>query len=464
MKTNLGDGLTEASNMAGLTLGEASLTSLAMGSNDKMAITEDSKLTVSGTLSNENAENLVIENGAQLVSSSNNVQATVKKNISPYSQTPEQNDGWNLIASPITESFEPTATNGLLTNRYDLYTFDQSEELEWRNYESQNFTTIDNGIGYLYANNQSVSLAFAGELQVGDATVDIPLAYDNTVSARVKGFNLVGNPYAHNITSYASVNVAAQQGCFRMNETHTDLMPSEISVSDPLKPAEGFFVKATGENATITFNSQNRSEMRRTGNISLELAENGQATDRLIVKRQEDDQNLVKLSLRDNRTKLFAAKDKQELAIVVCNDNEQPFYFKTAKSGTYTLTVNINDMEVDYLHLIDNLTGNNIDLLATPSYTFDARPNDYASRFRLVFEPSADTEVGNDCFAFISDGVFVITNEGISMLQVIDMTGRMLSSETINNSISKPVTLSSGVYVLRLINGEQVKTQKIVVR
>jgi hypothetical protein len=39
-----------------------------------------------------------------------------------------------------------------------------------------------------------------------------------------------------------------------------------------------------------------------------------------------------------------------------------------------------------YLHLIDSLTGADVDLLTEPSYTFDAKTTDDASRFRLVFD------------------------------------------------------------------------------
>ena len=284
-----------------------------------------------------------------------------------------------------------------------------------------------------------------------------------TEGSNLPGFNLVGNPYAHNVTAYSTSNVA-EQGCYRMNPAMNELIVSEISENSPLKPAEGFFVLATGENASITFNGQTRSEVKRTGSINLDLSENGVTTDRLIVKRSEEDRDFAKLSLKDNRTKLFASKDKQELAIVVCNEDEQPVNFKTVKNGNYTINVTINDIEVSYLHLIDNLTGNDIDLLATPSYSFDARITDYASRFRLVFEPNEGQGTTNESFAFISEGAFVITNEGIATLQVVDMTGRVLSTETINGNFTKPITLSNGVYVLRLFDDDNTKTQKIVVR
>ena len=50
------------------------------------------------------------------------------------------------------------------------------------------------------------------------------------------------------------------------------------------------------------------------------------------------------------------------------------------------VTVNPEEVEFSYLHLIDNLTGNDVDLLATPSYSFEAKTTDYDLRFKLVFK------------------------------------------------------------------------------
>ena len=55
-------------------------------------------------------------------------------------------------------------------------------------------------------------------------------------------------------------------------------------------------------------------------------------------------------------------------------------------------------------------------------------------------------------------------NEGQATLQVIDLNGRILSSETVSGSVSKTINAVPGVYMLRLINGENVKVQKVVVR
>ena len=66
----------------------------------------------------------------------------------------------------------------------------------------------------------------------------MPLTYTN--GNKLSGFNLVGNPFVHNVTSYDGYNVA--DGCYRINDAKTNLIVSNISNENPLKVGEGFFV------------------------------------------------------------------------------------------------------------------------------------------------------------------------------------------------------------------------------
>ena len=318
----------------------------------------------------------------------------------------------------------------------------------------------------------STKLSFAGELENGSATINIPLSYTES-AGQLKGFNLVGNPFVHNVTTYGSTNVA--EGCYQLNEAKDDLIVSEIDEENPLKPAEGFFVKATDEGASITFNPGRGEAASRSGSIRVELSDNGKLIDRLIVKMEGEP--LQKLSLKEQRTKLFATQDHQEIAIVPCVGNEQPVNFKAAKNGEYTINVNTNGLEFNYLHLIDNLTGADVDLVPLlrgqgglneprqATYTFEAKTTDYASRFRLVFSVCGDADGDDAPFAFISNGNIIITAEtGDASLQVIDMLGRVLVCRDARRASAISITgMAKGVYVLRLIEGEKVRTQKIVI-
>ena len=102
--------------------------------------------------------------------------------------------------------------------------------------------------------------------------------------------------------------------------------------------------------------------------------------------------------------------------------------------------------------------------MTTIRYTFNARNDDYASRFRLVFSAEDNGENANANFAFFDGSQWIITNTGEATLQVVDVMGRVLSTETVNGNVSLNLNQTPGVYMLRLINGDNVKTQKIVVR
>ena len=437
---------------------DATVASMTISEGKSLTIPECRILTVSNNLENTISTGLVIEEGGQLIHGNAGVQATVEKSVTPY--TPGTKDGWHLVASSLVDNVCVDAVQNLLSNNYDLYYYDEPT-VYWINQEdaTNNFTELENGKGYLYGNNEEVTLEFAGELQNGSAMVEVSLSY--TSGSRLAGFNLVGNPYAHNVTSYTSENVV--NGCFVMNEAKDDLVVSEINEDNPLKPAEGFFVKATEEDASITFNPQSVDKTSPNGSIRVELAENDKLVDRLIVKTAEG-QSLEKFSLNDMRTKLFAQGDSQELAIVPCQGNEQPISFKASSNGQYTVAVNTDGMKFKYLHLVDNITGEDVDLLVDSTYTFEARTSDYASRFLLRFILSEGDASEQGSFVYFFKDKMVIANEGKATLQVIDLLGHILSSEQINGNCEKQITAAPGVYMIRLINGDDMKVQKVVVR
>ncbi len=453
-----------------------------LGLYNCLTVKNGATLTVTNFIYNSgDARNFIIEDGAQVYHPNAGAQATVEKNITAY--TPNSKNGWHLVSSPAIESFAPTADNGFLANEYDLYFYEESTH-HWRNHKPNgqyaNFN-IEPLKGYLYANNQDVTLVFAGNLCAGNAMVNVPLYYTPTAGI-LKGFNLVGNPFAHNVTGFTGSNVATE--VYRMNEAKDEVAVGTLSENNPLKPGEGFFVKATGDEASITFNSRatntERSLSLSKGRITLEVSENGLLVDRFILKR--DGAPLEKFTLNENSTRVYATEGAQDWAVAVIaseakqsSRTEQPVNFKAAKNGTYTLTVNVENMDLDYLHLIDNMTGADIDLvpllrgqggLRQPAtYTFTAKTTDYASRFRLVFNANdASTGSATDApFAYISNGNIIINGTGT--LQIIDILGKELVRKELSTLNSQLSTLNfvPGVYVLRLIDSNDVKTQKIVI-
>ena len=374
---------------------------------------------------------------------------TFTKEILAYDPDPEVRNHYYLIASPIGE-VDPEDVTDMLSNEYDLYYFDQSScdgLLEWVNYEGPDGDyNLLAGKGYLYANSEDVTLTFTGYPYEGDGEVTLTKDAD----VRFSGWNLVGNPFAEAAT-------IGNRAFYRMNGEGTEIEPATES---SIAPMEGIFVIASEDGETLTFSRETPNG--RGPMLVLNVVRNrGTVIDRAIVRFDNGDL-LPKFQLNPNSTKVYFPQDNQDYAVVNAGESgEMPVNFKGAANGTYTIGVNSQEVDFRYLHLIDNLTGADVDLLATPSYTFEANVADYASRFRLVFVCGSSTSTEN--FAFFSNGNWIVDNDGDAVLQVIDVTGRMLSSEPIDGCVSRRINAVPGVYMLRLVNGERVRTQKIVI-
>ena len=375
----------------------------------------------------------------------------IDKEISCYEDA-EGTDNYYLISSPVGAVDPEAVTNMVSPYAYDLYYFDQEQELEWINYKASAFNMIP-GKGYLYANagngeDPTVTLTFP---TTGTYDGDGVFPLDYVEGADFAGMNLVGNPY----NATATVTVTDDPDCqfYVMNAATGEVVSSEVSTVEPM---QGIFVKATAPGKQVTFTVGETGD--KVSKLSLNLLGNKGLVDRAIVNFGEG--SLTKFQIHSNSTKLYIPVDGEDYAVVSSAEmGELPVNFEAKKSGSYTLAVS-SELSFNYLHLIDNKTGADIDLLATPSYSFEAQTTDYASRFRLVFA----TGNSEDTFAFYSNGSFVINNEGEATVQVMDVTGRMLSSEAINGSASINVEGAAGVYMVRLVNGENVRVQKIIVK
>jgi len=373
----------------------------------------------------------------------------------------EEEDNWRFIASPLVENIVPTTVNNMITETpYDLYQFNQSAtDEEWQNYKANNFN-LTNGQGYLYANAEETNIIFKGNFNE-DETKDVELAYD--ANANLAGWNLVGNPFP--------VSAYANRSYYVMNEEGTAIEPVAVSMETAIPTCTGVMVKADNVGETVTFSKTALRGQENQGVLQIAVAQaetrGASMMDKAIVSFNSDDRLEKFVFIKDN-AQLYIPRGKDNYAIVNAEKTgEMPLNFEAKKNGSYTITVDAEMVDMDYLHLIDNLTGNDVDLLVEPSYTFESKTTDYASRFRLVF--SADDAGGDACvpgFAFINGNgnISILGIEGEATLQVMDVSGHVLSSETFSGSYEKKLNVAPGVYMLRLINGDDVKVQKIVVR
>jgi hypothetical protein len=350
-----------------------------------------------------------------------------------------------LIASPIGE-VDPENVTNMLSNSYDLYYFDQSPELEWINYygDDGNYNLVS-GKGYLYANSEDVTLTFTGFPYSGDG--EVTLTYD--ANAHFAGWNLVGNPFAQ--------EAFPDRDFYVMNTEGNEIQAAERNYVEPM---EGIFVVAEEDGETMTFSTE--VPEKGAALVMNVTCNRGTAIDRAIVRFGEKS-TLPKFMLNARNTKLCIPQDDKDYAVVSADSDmgEMPVNFKAAKNGTYTLSFSNEKVSFSYLHLIDNLTGVDADLLENPNYTFNAQTTDYATRFKLVFATGNATD---DNFVFFSNGKWVINNDGKAIVQVVDVTGRILKSEQIDGCYSMSIKAVPGVYMFRLLNGNDMKVQKVVVK
>ncbi len=397
------------------------------------------------------------------------VQVTVIKNIDAAENWTTASKGWYFIASPINSILSPTDVQGMITaddatvgHTFDLYKYVgnavtyEGDPIPWQNYRvhSTDFY-IENGAGYLYANLSDSELKFSGVTKAYNTS-------NNFVELQYDGWNLIGNPFAF--------NVSADRTFAALNE-NKDAVEYKDYQYDLIKPCEGIAVYGS-QGDKVYFQWVLPLPQSQSLNMVLTKANMRDAKhlDNVIVSFDEGE-GMPKFNFMEQDAKIYIPQDGKEYAIVHGgNQGVMPLNFVANENGEYAITVDVADVEMSYLHLIDNLTGADVDLLSTTSYQFAARKSDYVSRFKLVFSTNGVDEIsdGDDSFAYYDGSEWVIANpstdSGSATLQVVDMMGRVVSSETVSGNAVVSINQPAGVYVMRLLNGENVRVQKVVVR
>ena len=337
----------------------------------------------------------------------------------------------------------------MVSGNYDLFRFNQSADEEWENYKSEHsdFTTLEPGKGYLYAHDTQIDLSFTGTPYSGDG--EIELTY-NEDAPHFAGWNLIGNPFGE--AAYLENNYPF----YKMNTDGSGLITPGPNDDRRIKLMEGIFVQATDQIDKVTFV---RSYDGKRGNSEIALniiGSNNNVIDRAIVRLNEG-YTLEKFTLNENDTKIYFPMEDADYAIVNSNgEGTMPVNFKAARTGKYTLSVETEGIDMNYLHIIDRLTGEDINVLLDNEYSFIASQSDVADRFILSFNENGFNAGANETFAF-QNGNDVIVN-GNGELQVFDVTGRMVMNTQVNGV--QTINMPQGVYVFRL--NENI--QKMVVR
>ncbi|MCQ2319381.1 MAG: T9SS type A sorting domain-containing protein [Bacteroidales bacterium] len=440
-------------------------------------------LNVSGTMDNTEAENLVIEDGGQLITGSS-VTATAMKHIknTPASED-DQARSWYTISSPLAANTDVTGitnlipSDGITNQDYDLYRFNEVA-FSWENARPANgqnpdFTTIDKGIGYIYSNKATTDIAFAGNINVEDINVDLTLT-----TAKGNGYNLIGNPFMQNIT-LDDITTAPAEGLIVLDDKsdsfgladgfyvlNNDNTWGTKPMTGEIKPLQGFLVQAN-ESCKATISrpaSGSKGERSDEQNTNIEMiVSNASFKDNAYAMFGEGT-GLNKVSHRNAQAPmLYIPQGNEDFAIAFMNENTTvfPLNFKAMTTGNYSISLNATD-DIRSLVLIDNMTGVETNMLLEDSYSFIGSPADKENRFTVKLAISHnDGQSDSEHFVYQSGSELVINGEGT--LQIFDVLGRVVISEEVHGQTVNVGNLSTGAYIVRL-TGESVMTQKIVVR
>ena len=460
--TNNGSGSYTVTAPVGVVNGNIEANSISFTSTGYLIIEDGGTLTVP-TITNTTPIRLVLEEGGQIITNTE-VDATVKKNVASsfYYQSWGK---WYLISSAIKTPLIYDATNATTLSgegkpSYDLYRFNETAELQWENYrntEHDDFTTFENGRGYLYRNLEDHAIEMMGKLNVSSVSYDLSFSG----SGDFNGFNIIGNPYSHNIKKgdgQAIPNTYLEDNYYVLNtnEGKFDLTTDGTIIP----PLTGILVQANSA-STLTISkivaSASKDAKADDNNIWFTIS-NNEYEDRACVKFKEG-HGLNKIEhLNEEAPMLYIHHNGESFASVDMNHDVKAFdlNFEAKTFGKYTLSVKASG-EYGYLHLIDKVAGKDVDLLAENEYTFIGSSADNADRFIVRLEISENAE--NPVFAYQSRDEIIVSGEG--ELQVFDVMGRLVAKQYVNGvGTWHAASVQTGVYILRLNE----KTQKIIVR
>ena len=426
-----------------------------------ITVESGASLTINGNVTNGGSGKIYVRDGGQLIHK-NSVYATVQKGITAPSswKGTSDTDGWYLIATPVSS----TPISSTFASTIDLFKYDEATAYWWSyNNGSHTFSYINRGTGYLNACQYTQTVNYAGlMISTEDTWTSSTMSYTDALSADVKGFNLMGNPFTRNLVA-GDVKLGDETNLayLTMNDTRTDFVT--VNISDrPIKPGEGFFIQATATSQSLVFNPTS-AKSDNNGYIRI-VAGNENGSDNAYINLANGN-TLRKFNIA-NGTKVYVMNGGEDYAAARVEElaGAIPVNFKAAEEGEYTITINAKNIDANTMILVDDMTGEEIDLLVTPSYTFKATTNDAENRFKLIFDcnnyTGIDENFTGDIFAYQHGNEIIVNGEGT--LEVFDVMGRMVLNTKING-VQKVNVPANAVYIFKLM-GETVKTQKIVVR
>lgn len=408
---------------------------------------------------------ITIEEGGQIIHDFGGGNVNISKTIAPYVVGDEGylDSGWYILSSP----FVRTDVAPLLVNNYELFRYDEPT-YNWENVKNaaNNFVELERGRGYIYANANATTLKMSGELNTGTVYQDL------TASGELlTGFNLIANPYMHNIykgdknggTAIFDKNNRIATGFYTL--TNDGAWQAKTDKTHPIGPSEGLLIK-TKAAMTLSINQTTSNGATRSSSKSSFIkikVENAKYEDVAYVLFEDDVIGLDKINHRNPDIPMLYIREGNEIYAIAVKEKdveEIPLTFEAKKMGEYTISVSADNYPCSNIVLVDNKNGNTIDILKE-TYTFLATSSDMPERFTMKISHNDESNI----VVYTKDNNIVIDNmNGDAVINVYDIKGCVVARYNTADTryMINTAVMSDGLYIVNVIDDKGVHTQKVV--
>ena len=428
------------------------------------SLTINGSLTAGEVYNNTQAGNLCINDGGQLRQNNQNLNGKFVMNIVKGDWSAENDTtGWQFISSPIQNApisqFIPA---NQVQGDYDLYRYDGGK---WYNHKAGKFndTTFVSGRAYLASLEIAETVTLSGKLNAA-TTFARQLSYN--ADKELANFHLLGNPFTFDmdlkyVTWYNLVKGFAVVNADGNYEYRTADNNGIIPVGD------GFFVKATGTYPSISYNEVATEPATRGSEKanSINVIASGKAgKDNVVVNFAGQAEGFNKLqNFNDAIATVYVTENGKNYGIANVDENttEVALNFDAKQMGSYTISFDING-EFETVILVDRFTGVETDMLVENEYSFIASNDDNVNRFVIRLANGQQT-TDNSQFVYQSGEELILSIEG--SVQIVDMLGRVVYSNEHSDAYNRinVSEFNDATYVVRVVNEEGVKVQKVVI-
>ena len=387
-----------------------------------------------------------------------------------------------------------------VTSFYDHWHQDADDNDKHLNIPYENELTMTQGKGYLVDLSAPSMLMADGVLNNGDASGNVSVnvtASDINFTGyeyALKGVNLIGNPYQSYLDFSEFNTTNSINTYFILDADQHGYVSYTVGQSAPvapqyLHPHQGFFVRVSNSGSLqftpsmrATTGGNFRSDTPHYPLVNLVCTDSQGRNDFATVELDRPEagggEKVSGLHAGDASVWIHLDDLEWQTAFTTPGIHEVPVRFRAYNDGMFTLGWETKNSNFSYMHLIDNLTGMDIDCLNASEYHFEGKTTDYWSRFRLVFEYTDVEEneedgpsTGSGTFAFFMGDELVVngpsTDSGASaaLLQLFDINGRCVFSTELydTQSVVSPPKVAPGIYILRLTGNQVTRTQKMVI-